>query len=198
MSENAAVFDVAIVGAGFSGSMVAVHLARMAPRLRVLIADKEGAFGRGIAYGTQSLQHLLNVPAGKMSAFPDDPNHFAEWLDIRRPAFRNMGVEAVSPDDFVPRRIFGTYIRQLLEKARRSCPGLHVLTSEVEDIEPAGDLLHLTSEKGETFSARNVVLALGNSPPRRSPDSQRHLSSESTLPQRPVVAGDAPPDQSQR
>jgi uncharacterized NAD(P)/FAD-binding protein YdhS len=141
----------------------------MAPRLRVLIADKEGAFGRGIAYGTQSLQHLLNVPAGKMSAFPDDPNHFAEWLDIRRPAFRNMGVEAVSPDDFVPRRIFGTYVRQLLEKARRSCPGLQILPLQVEDIGPEGDLLRLTSEKGETFSARNVVLALGNFPPGDPP-----------------------------
>jgi len=169
MTEIAPIFDVAIVGAGFSGSMVAVHLARMAPSLRVLIADREGAFGRGIAYGTHSLQHLLNVPAGKMSAFPDAPSHFADWLDRRQPALRDMGVEAVSPDDFVPRRIYGTYIRQLLEKARRSCPGLHILHSQIVDIEPKGDLLCLTSENGKTFSARKVVLALGNFPPGDPP-----------------------------
>ena len=38
-SKKDAVFDVAIVGAGFSGSMVAVHLSRLAPETRVLLAD---------------------------------------------------------------------------------------------------------------------------------------------------------------
>jgi len=52
MPENDAVFDVVIVGAGFSGSMVAVHLSRLAPETRVLLADRKGAFGRGVAYGT--------------------------------------------------------------------------------------------------------------------------------------------------
>jgi len=45
-----------------------------------------------------------------MSAFPDAPSHFADWLARRHPALREMGVEAVSSDDFVPRRIYGSYI----------------------------------------------------------------------------------------
>lgn len=172
MTGDRTAYDVAIIGAGFSGSMVAVHLARLAPGLRVLIADTEGAFGRGVAYGTDCLRHLLNVPAGKMSAFPDVPGHFAEWLDARRPAFRSLGVEAVSPEDFVPRKLYGSYIRHLLDDARRSTGHLAILRSQIDDIEPRGDLLELTAENGETFSARRAVLALGNFPPGDPPIHQ--------------------------
>jgi uncharacterized NAD(P)/FAD-binding protein YdhS len=165
MSKKIELFDVAIIGAGFSGSMVAVHLAREAPNLRVLIADKDRAFGRGVAYGTRTLRHLLNVPAGKMSAFPDAPDDFAQWLAARRHAFQNVGIEAISADDFLPRRIYGTYVRQLLERARRATGNLEFQRSQVSDIEPSGDLLHVTAENGTAFSARRVVLALGNFPP---------------------------------
>jgi glycine/D-amino acid oxidase-like deaminating enzyme len=33
-------YHVAIVGAGFSGAMVAIHLAKLTPRRRVLVIDK--------------------------------------------------------------------------------------------------------------------------------------------------------------
>jgi uncharacterized NAD(P)/FAD-binding protein YdhS len=56
-------YKVAIVGGGFSGAMVAIHLAKLAPRWPVLLIDKTSAFGRGVAYGTQDMQHLLNVSA---------------------------------------------------------------------------------------------------------------------------------------
>ena len=165
MSKKVEHFDVVIIGAGFSGSMVAINLAREAPGLRVLIADNDRAFGRGVAYSTNTIQHLLNVPAGKMSAFPDDPDHFAKWLAVRRHVLLNAGIEAISPGDFVPRKIYGTYIRQLLEKARRATGNLEFLRCQVSDTEPWGDLLHLTAENGAGFTARRVVLALGNFPP---------------------------------
>jgi uncharacterized NAD(P)/FAD-binding protein YdhS len=165
MSKKIEHFDVAIVGAGFSGSMVAVHLARIAPNLRVVIGDKDRAFGRGVAYGTNRLRHLLNVPAGKMSAFPDAPDDFAKWLAARRHAFKNVGIEAISPDDFLPRRVYGTYIRQILEKGRRASGNLEFLRSQVLDIEPWGDRLQLTAENGTAITAWRVVLALGNFPP---------------------------------
>ena len=45
---------IAIVGAGFSGTMTAVQLARQAAGrpLRVVIIEPSGKFGSGVAYGT--------------------------------------------------------------------------------------------------------------------------------------------------
>jgi uncharacterized NAD(P)/FAD-binding protein YdhS len=77
--------DVAIVGAGFSGSMVAIHLADTFQASReIALIEKRPRFGPGIAYGTDYRLHLLNVPAGKMGAYPEKPRHFLEWLKERR------------------------------------------------------------------------------------------------------------------
>ncbi|RYD73295.1 MAG: FAD/NAD(P)-binding protein, partial [Verrucomicrobiaceae bacterium] len=72
--------DVAIIGAGFSGTLLAIHLleAEAGPPLTVALIERRGEFGKGVAYGTSCWRHLLNVPAAKMSAFPDQPDHFLE------------------------------------------------------------------------------------------------------------------------
>ena len=56
--------SIVIVGAGFSGALTAVNLLRLAPPggLRVVLVNKSGRMARGIAYGTRSAEHVLNVP----------------------------------------------------------------------------------------------------------------------------------------
>jgi uncharacterized NAD(P)/FAD-binding protein YdhS len=73
---------IAIVGDGASGTMAAMNLLReaQAPRAIVIVEPRE-RLGRGVAYSTTYREHLLNVPARGMSAFPDSPSHFLEWLD---------------------------------------------------------------------------------------------------------------------
>lgn len=66
--------DVLIIGGGFSGTILATRLLRNA-LLSVAVLDRESIPGRGLAYSTPHRFHLLNVPAGKMSAFPDQPDH---------------------------------------------------------------------------------------------------------------------------
>src|SRR3954470_13136032 len=100
---------VAIVGAGASGSLTAVALARAAPGLRVVLVD-DRSHGLGVAYSTTDEQHRLNVPACGMSAFADDPGHFVRWLAASR-------LEA-GENDFVPRAWFGRYLRDQLADAQ--------------------------------------------------------------------------------
>ena len=77
MDPEAGLDTVAIVGCGFSGAMVAVHLSRLGSRSpRVLIFERGNRLARGAAYGSTRPEHLLNVPARLMSAFPDEPEHF--------------------------------------------------------------------------------------------------------------------------
>ena len=59
---------IAIVGAGFSGTLLALHLLRRCPPgSKITLIERGVQFGRGAAYSTGNPSHLLNVPAGKMS-----------------------------------------------------------------------------------------------------------------------------------
>lgn len=79
---------VAVIGAGFSGVMSAVHLARRGVRVRLY--DGGAAPGRGVAYGTRNPAHLLNVPAAKMSALPADHDHFRHWAEVDGDTFSTL------------------------------------------------------------------------------------------------------------
>src|ERR1700761_6023692 len=88
---------VVVVGGGFSGTLVAVHLLRQSNNVEVDIVD-ERLPGRGLAYSTSCDAHLLNVPAIRMSAFGSEPLHFLEWLPAH-------GVPAAGSDLFAPRKL---------------------------------------------------------------------------------------------
>jgi uncharacterized NAD(P)/FAD-binding protein YdhS len=156
---------VLIIGAGFSGAACAVHLlhARVRGGLRLIMVNRSGAMARGLAYGTQSRDHLLNVPAGNMSAMADDPGHFLRYCQ-RRDA-------GVSEGSFVSRRLYGDYLEWMLREAERSASAGTRLTRVV------GEVCHLTPETatgrvqvrladGQQFSVDRVVLGFGNLAPR--------------------------------
>lgn len=180
MSElNTYDYDVAIIGAGFSGAMVAVHLARKSKNLRILIVDREGAFGRGVAYSVGPVPHLLNVPAGKMSAFPDEPDHFLNWLRSRGGQIRGVDASQIAADVFLPREIYGEYILEIFEKARASSNAIEIRQSEILDVEDQGEMLLLHDSNGQKYTAARLVLALGNftpgDPPTRNCDFRRNV-----------------------
>ena len=110
---------VAIVGAGFSGSVLAIQLLHHgAPNLRVDLIEQRGTFGPGLPYATDREEHLLNVPAARMSAFPDKPSHFLDWLC--RQSRTILGNVSPDPGAFVPRRLFGLYLQDTLAEADAS------------------------------------------------------------------------------
>jgi len=73
--------SIGIIGAGFTGTMLAVHLIELSRGpLRVALFDRRAAFGIGTAYATPNAKHLLNVRVGNMSAYDTVPDHFVRWL----------------------------------------------------------------------------------------------------------------------
>ncbi len=71
MSTRPARFSVAIIGGGFSGTILAAQLLRRGdPSVSVVVVEKTPSVGRGLAYGTDCPSLLLNVRARNMSAFP--------------------------------------------------------------------------------------------------------------------------------
>jgi uncharacterized NAD(P)/FAD-binding protein YdhS len=165
-NELYAQYDVAIIGGGYSGTMVAIHLARAQRGLRVALINRGPALGRGVAYGTTDPKHLLNVPANQMGAFPDDIGHFYRWLQAHPQNLAAVGLAEARPDAFIPRLVFGDYLQDLLRETR-TLPGvLDVLADEIVDLRqlPGGGF-ELVGQEGRIMRAAQVVLALGNFPP---------------------------------
>lgn len=153
--------NIVIIGGGFSGSLLAINIARFGGPHVTLIERDADVLGRGLAYGAARPEQLLNVRAGGMSAFPDDPEHFVRWLD-RRDAGH-------SP--FVRRRLYGIYLRELLQNTvEREPDRLNIVVGEALDVLPRpGGGFHIRVAGSEEIAAATVVLALGNLPPAELP-----------------------------
>src|SRR5579885_2899726 len=99
---------VAVIGGGASGMLAATHLLRHSDiPIKISVINSGSNFGTGVAYHSASDKHLLNVVAGKMSVFPDDPDHFVRWL-IEDRAFSDVEIETLSKT-YLPRRVYGEY-----------------------------------------------------------------------------------------
>ncbi|HEY1257978.1 MAG TPA: FAD/NAD(P)-binding protein [Stellaceae bacterium] len=164
---------VAIIGAGFSGTLLALHLMRRCPEpVRIHLIERSPRFGRGLAYSTGNLNHLLNVPAARMSAFHDQPDDFLDWLQDRSDV-----AGGVAPHHFVARKVFGDYVRYHLKEEFRRASGRRgrlVLTrGEVLDLRASRSGVTLWIDRDRRVEADIVVLAVGNFPPEPPPIAER-------------------------
>jgi uncharacterized NAD(P)/FAD-binding protein YdhS/glyoxylase-like metal-dependent hydrolase (beta-lactamase superfamily II) len=159
---------IAIVGGGFSGSLVATHLLKTASQpLTIKLIERSHQIGKGIAYSTDTNCHLLNVSAGNMSAFAHDPGHLLRWLQYNRDELTALLPEEVNASTFIPRKVYGLYIQSILAEAEATAPGdvrLERFTDEVVGIQPEGKGAMMALRSGRCFTADRIVLALGNSP----------------------------------
>jgi uncharacterized NAD(P)/FAD-binding protein YdhS len=150
---------VVIIGGGCAGTLVAVQLLkryRESP-LRVTIVERSLHIGPGLAYAAPSDLCKLNVPANAMGAFPEEPQGFWRWLQERDPN--------ISGDQFVSRRLFGLYLRDLLALYSQNTPAqiFTSITDSAEDVVWEEDIarFRITMKSGESILADACVLALG-------------------------------------
>lgn len=152
---------IVIVGAGASGTLLAIHLLRSrGPRLKITLLERQHEPGRGTAYGAAQPYHLLNVRSQNMSAYSDDPAHFVDWLKRHSPD--RQGREA---QRFVPRLTFGTYLAEELKAAEAESHERHefsVIHDEAIAVERHGDTLRSMTRSGRTIEAGTVIVATGN------------------------------------
>ena len=191
--------DLAIVG----GGSVAVSLLYQfllavqdknggpaARPLRIVLFEPQAEPGPGSAYQEDLPSNLLNIPAGNMSARADQRMDFVDWLRGQDPAWlREYGVDAVAPTDFLPRPLFGAYMRAVHARCRELASSLGVtlvhVQSRTRSVTPlregdmrVGDMrvgdvrvgdVRVTPEHGAPWLARHVVLCNGNLPSQAFP-----------------------------
>ncbi len=152
--------SIAIIGAGFSGSLTAIHLARTTTTtpLKIYLIDRRGTFGPGLAYSPPSDTFRLNVKAHAMGAFPDDPQGFLHWLKEREPQ--------TAPDAFVSRRHYGEYLSHLVEQAAATNQPNQLMRvhDEVTHLtqDPRSNTFTLRLKNGDPITVDRCVVAIGN------------------------------------
>lgn len=154
---------IAVIGAGVSGVLTAVHLARLAPaEVHVTLFERAGRMARGVAYDTREPGHLLNVRAANMSAFPDAPRDFEVWL-ARRPDLQ-PGIKRSAAGDFVSREIYGNYLEDILSRACLGGAGgcIALRPADIVSVARAGTGFELADATGRRMRFDDVVLAMGN------------------------------------
>ena len=146
---------VLIVGGGAAGIAVAWNLLNHARTpMELTIAEPRPELGLGVAYGVTRLDYLLNVPAGRMGLSVTDPDHFSRWAGC-------------SNENFMPRKIYGDYLKHCFHEARSSSSQVSVshLKATVSDLKPIDERFEVQTETGDRGSFDYVVLALGQGSP---------------------------------
>lgn len=155
---------VAIIGGGAAAAtLVSELLERRTPKpLHLTWFAGSAEPGRGVAYGTPSDRHLLNVRAASMGMFVSKPGGFLEFAQASDPA--------VKGSDFLPRRLYGDFLRTRVEAA---VAGAHQLGHDInlvpfcaESLVPSSEGITVGYGDGEEAHAGAAVLAIGSLPPR--------------------------------
>jgi uncharacterized NAD(P)/FAD-binding protein YdhS len=158
---------ITIIGGGFCGIVTAINLLQNnhCP-VQISIVNKGYPLARGVAYAPANSSLLLNVPNGRMGAFPNDPGHFLTWLK-QQPAYQEQGAALVG--DFSPREVYGIYLGQLWREAlvnKSDSSTVAVYDDLAYKIIADEERYHVYLKEHPVLSTDVVVLATGNALPR--------------------------------
>lgn len=146
---------IAIIGGGWSGILTAIQLLEKSKNISVKIINSGQPIGLGVAYSTTEEAHLLNVPAGKMSAFPNNPKHFTDWLIAN-----GHSIEQIEKQ-FLPRLVYGKYISELVSSLKQN-EQLEIINAKAIDIQKQESAYSILLDNENSILADKIVLALGN------------------------------------
>jgi uncharacterized NAD(P)/FAD-binding protein YdhS len=153
---------IAIIGGGFSGTVLAANLLRRPPAgpTRIVLIERRPRIGCGAAYGPGDYPYLLNVPAARMSATSYEPGHL---VDFARRHLPQAGAHS-----YLPRQFYGEYLHEFLRSAERAAPRhvhLECVHGQVAALRPRSGGHTLLLLGGQQILAEQVVLACGDPPP---------------------------------
>ncbi|CAN5265161.1 FAD/NAD(P)-binding protein [soil metagenome] len=159
-SSDRAPLRVAIIGGGVAGTMAALALARLPAVGRMTLLDRDGRFGRGLAYSAPAKWHRINVPAYKMGGTgDDDPDGFIAWLAANG--------HATGPDyatAFVPRWLYGDFLSaQLADLQSRG--RIEMRLDAAIAVAVNGSAYRVATASGVAIDADLVFVCIGNHPP---------------------------------
>ncbi len=176
--------DLAIVGGGSVAVsflyqfLLSTESADARRPLTIALFEPQAEPGPGGAYQDDLPSNLLNIPAGNMSARADQRMDFVEWLRGQDAEWlRGYGVQAITPSDFLPRPLFGAYLRDVYARCQTMARALGVslahVPQRVQRVSPLPDGgMRIEPDQGAPWQARYAVLCNGNLPSQAFPHLQ--------------------------
>lgn len=163
---------VCVVGGGFTGAAAAIACAsRIEHPFRLTIVERGTSLGRGVAFGGDHPLHLLNVRTRDLSIRAGQPGDFLNW------AFRQIdqgenhsSLHEGLAHTFLPRQLFGEYVRQRLFEAIEKRPDIAftVVNAAATGLSAALGRYRIELEGAEPILADIVILATAYGPQAKS------------------------------
>jgi len=167
--------QIAVIGGGFSGTLAAIRLLDLAhDEIDIVLIEKDPRnLNGGLAFGATGAgwEHLLNIQAGRVSLFREEPDDFLSWANghgtdkAAWPArWRDFRFAPSSP---VPRRVFGQYLRDRLTEvaSRRPSSSVRKVPGEAVSVRPVADGVEVRYAAGgsaQRLHTDAVILATGH------------------------------------
>jgi len=158
-----------ILGGGFTGAALAIHLVRASPRpLDITLVEPRAHPGGGVAYSTRDPDHRVNGPIEILAIFPDDIGHFPRWYTQSGEAAADAEALASTGQLYCRRASFGRYMQQLLAEHAAGNPSQsrirHVRAAAL-DLRQADGGFRIALDTGDSLTADKVFLAAAHEPP---------------------------------
>ncbi len=147
------IFDLIIIGGGFSGILLSYHVKTLAPNMKVGIIHPAKHLG-GLAYSQATSSAVLNVPHWKMSALVDDSENFSKFVKDQNCPLQDQA--------FARRQDYLIYLQKITAESQLA--GTHLIEGEALAISKNQNIWDVKLAS-KTLHCKLVVLALGNFPP---------------------------------
>ncbi|MDE1186568.1 MAG: FAD-dependent oxidoreductase [Pantoea sp.] len=155
---------VIIVGGGFSGTALAIHLARTATTpLRVTVVEPRDSLGAGVAYSTREPAHRINVPAARMQLSGDEQGAFDRWYRQQPECSLDSVAHCADGAVYPQRGMFGRYLAEQFAQAGLQHPQVVLQHIQASAIAWEGERLLLSN--GEALQGDVLALAISHPPP---------------------------------
>ncbi|MFG1172535.1 FAD/NAD(P)-binding protein [Erwiniaceae bacterium CAU 1747] len=154
---------IVIVGGGFSGTALAIHLARGGHRgLKVTVIEPRDGVAQGVAYGTRDPAHRINVPADRMQLSAAEQGDFDRWFRASAAGDNDPAARWQDGKVYPQRGQFAAYVAGLFADAQSRSP---VVLCHLRDRAVALEKDEVVTAGGERLRADELVLAISNPPP---------------------------------
>lgn len=151
--------SIGIIGGGLSGTLMCLSLLRQQQQAftLVLFEKQPQQLNKGVAYSSQLSCQLLNVAVKDMSPFEEDPLHFWNWLGSHEQAYQ--------PNDFVPRSLYGKYLKQVFQQSlQQTFHSIQIIEEEAISVSQE-NTTYVVSTPFQKVEVDQLVLCTGNFPP---------------------------------